>query len=244
MDLPFDRSRRRRIYLMRHAEAAYIAPDGTRAPDSRVVALTERGREEAKAMGELMADITFDRAVVSGLQRTLDTAEIVLGKRNLKVEVVSDLEEIRGGDPIARAKLSPPDYAYAMFQAAEPGQCFAAGESFVAFTERVLPAFNKIACDPDWTTLLMVCHGGVNRAILTDVTCGGLKAFGAFEQDSCCANVIDIDNCRDTGMLQRQILRGVNITAADPLKMMRRLTTMEGLAKSFADAGAPGTGTA
>jgi broad specificity phosphatase PhoE len=241
MDLPFDRSRRRRIYLMRHAEAAYITPEGTRAPDSRVVALTPRGREEAEAMAVMMADVVFDRAVVSGLQRTLETGAIVLGKRNLKVEVVSELEEIRGGDPIARAKLSPPDYAYAMFQAALPGQCFAAGESFVAFTERVLPAFNKIACDPDWTTLLMVCHGGVNRAILTDITCGGLKAFGAFEQDSCCVNVIDVDTCRDTGVLQRQILRGVNITAADPLKISRRLLTMEGLAKTFAEASALGT---
>ena len=241
MDLPFDRTRRRRIYLMRHAEAAYIAPDGTRAPDSRVVALTERGREEAKAMAALMADIEFDRVVVSGLQRTLETASIVLGPRTLKLDVVSDLEEIRGGDAIARANLSPPDYAYAMFRAADIGQCFAGGEAFAAFKDRVLPAFQKIACEPEWTTLLMVCHGGVNRAILTDITCGGLKAFGAFEQDSCCANVIDIDTCRDTGTLQRQILRGVNITAADPLKQTRRLLTMEGLAKSFADATAKAT---
>lgn len=242
MDLPFDRTKRRRIYLMRHAEAAYIAPDGTRAPDSRVVALTERGRAEAKAMAGLMAGIDFDRAVVSGLQRTLETASIVLGPRTIKVEVLSDLEEIRGGDPIARAKLSPPDYAYAMFQAAEPGQCFAAGEAFTKFTERVLPAYHSMAADPNWTTLLMVCHGGVNRAILTDITCGGLKAFGAFEQDSCCVNIIDVDTCRDAGSVQRQILRGVNITAGDPLKETRRLLTMEGLAKTFADAANAKTG--
>jgi probable phosphoglycerate mutase len=236
MDLPFDRTKRRRIYLMRHAEAAYIAPDGTRAPDSRVVALTERGREEATAMAALMAEIPFDRVVVSGLQRTLETASIVLGPRTVKIEAVNDLEEIRGGDPVARAKLSPPDYAYAMFQAAEPGQCFAAGEAFAKFTERVLPAYYAMAADPDWATLLMVCHGGVNRAILTDITCGGLKAFGAFEQDSCCVNIIDVDTCRDAGTVQRQILRGVNITAGDPLKETRRLLTMEGLAKSFAEA--------
>lgn len=236
MDLPFDRTKRRRIHLMRHAEAAYIAPDGTRAPDSRVVALTERGREEAKAMAALMAGVGFDRAVASGLRRTLETASIVLADRALEIEVIGDLEEIRGGDPIARAKLSPPDYAYAMFQAAEPGQCFAAGEAFAKFTERVLPAYHRMAADPNWTTLLMVCHGGVNRAILTDITCGGLKAFGAFEQDSCCVNIIDVDTCRDAGTVQRQILRGVNITTADPLKETRRLLTMEGLAKSFAEA--------
>src|SRR5512147_1013741 len=111
MDLPFDRARRRRIYLMRHADAAYIAPDGTRAPDSRIVGLTERGRGEARTVAALMSDITFDRAIVSGLRRTLETAEIVLGTRPLSTEIVSELEEIRGGDAVARANLNPVDYA-------------------------------------------------------------------------------------------------------------------------------------
>ena len=52
MDLPFDRTRRRRIYLMRHAEAAYITAEGARAPDSRVVSITERGRAEAHEMAQ------------------------------------------------------------------------------------------------------------------------------------------------------------------------------------------------
>ncbi|MEQ1866100.1 MAG: hypothetical protein ABL996_15805 [Micropepsaceae bacterium] len=47
MDLPFDRTRRRRIHLMRHADAEYIRPDGNRAPDSRLVPLTTKGRTEA-----------------------------------------------------------------------------------------------------------------------------------------------------------------------------------------------------
>jgi hypothetical protein len=33
-------------------------------------------------------------------------------------------------------------------------------------------------------------------------------------------------------------LRGVNITADDPIKRMRALLTMEGLAKRYSDAGA------
>src|SRR5262245_31814824 len=135
MDLPFDRTRRRRIYLMRHADAAYITADGGRAPDSRVVSLTPRGRAEAAAVGALLKEAAFDRVIVSGLKRTLETAEIVLGERKLSLEVESDLEEIRGGDPVARARLSPPDYAYAMFRASEPGECFAAGETFTAFAE-------------------------------------------------------------------------------------------------------------
>jgi probable phosphoglycerate mutase len=238
LTLPFDRTRRRRIYLMRHAEAEYVRPDGTRAPDSRVVPLTARGRSEAAAMRDLLADVPFDRAICSGMPRTRETATIVLGERKLDLGIVSELEEIRGGDPIARAKVSPVDYAYAMFQAGEPGACYAFGEPFQAFVDRVVPAFTAITNDPTWSTLLLVCHGGVNRAILTDITSGGLKAFGAFEQDSCCLNVIDVDNCLDTGAVIRRVLRAVNVTADDPIKQTRQLMTMEGYAKRFADIGA------
>jgi probable phosphoglycerate mutase len=161
----------------------------------------------------------------------------VLGERKLEVAIVSELEEIRGGDPIARAKLSPVDYAYAMFQAAEPGACYAAGEPFQEFVDRVRPAFTRITNDPTWSTLLLVCHGGVNRAILTDITSATLAAFGAFEQDSACLNLIDVDTCLDSGAVLRRVLRGVNITADDPIKKTRRLLTMEGMTKRFMDAG-------
>jgi len=237
MDLPFDRTRRRRIHLMRHADAEYIRPNGTRAPDSRLVPLTPKGRTEAAAMGALMAGIEFDRAICSGLQRTRDTAAIVLGERNLKLEIVTELEEIRGGDAVARAKLSPVDYAYAMFKASEPDACYASGERFSDFVERVMPAFNRILDEPDWTSLLLVAHGGVNRAILTDFTGSGLAAFGTFEQDSACLNIIDVDTCLDTGAVLRRILRAVNITAEDPAKRTRRLLTLEGMTKRFIDAG-------
>ena len=238
MNLPFDRTCRRRIHLMRHADAAYILPDGTRAPDSRAVPLTDKGRAEAKAMADLMSGVAFDHAICSGLPRTRQTAAIVLDPRALELEIVPDLEEIRGGDPIARANLSPVDYAYAMFRASEPDACFAAGEKFTNFVARVVPAFDRIVGQSGWTNLLLVAHGGVNRAILTSVTGSGLAAFGTFEQDSACLNVIDIDTCLDTGVVLRRILRGVNITAEDPTKRMRTLLTMEGLTKRYTDAGA------
>lgn len=130
------------------------------------------------------------------------------------------------------------DYAYAMFKASEPGACYAAGEPFADFMGRVVPAFNRILNEPEWTNLLLVAHGGVNRAILTDVTGAGLGAFGTFEQDSGCLNIIDIDTCLDTGAVLRRILRGVNITADDPIKRTRRLLTLEGMTKRFMDIGA------
>ncbi len=182
-------------------------------------------------MANLLRDAAFDRAICSGLLRTRETAQIVLKNRHLALEVEPQLEEIRGGDAVARANLSPVDYAYAMFRASEPGACYANGEQFSDFAARVIPAFAKILNSQGWTNLLLVAHGGVNRAILTDVTGAGLSAFGTFEQDSGCLNIIDVDTCRDTGTVQRRILRGVNITAEDPFKLTRPLTYMESFTK-------------
>ena len=70
-----------------------------------------------------------------------------------------------------------------------------------------------------------------NHPAIRRIGSAGLSAFGAFEQDSGCLNIIDIDTCRDTGAIQRQILRGVNITADDPSKLTRPLTYMEAFTK-------------
>lgn len=244
MKLPFDNTHRRRIHLMRHAEAAYIAADGTRAADSRIVPLTERGRAEAAATGALLANLSFDRAICSGLARTLETAKIVLGERKVTLEVVPALEEIHGGDAVARAEISPPDLAYAMFRAGLPDARFAGGENFSHFAKRVLGGFNHIVAAKDWESLLLVCHGGVNRAILTEITGAGLNGFGAFEQDSCCFNIIDVDCCLDSGKVERWILRAVNATADDPTKATRRLLSLEGMAVRLAGEASTGARTA
>lgn len=237
MKLPFDGAIRRRIFLMRHAQAEYVRPDGTRAPDSRVVPLTAQGREEAARMAQLLANAQFDRAICSGLPRTRETATIILGQRTLPLEIVGDLEEIRGGDAIARASLSPVDYAYAMFRAAEPDACFAHGEKFSEFAGRVLPAFQSILDDSNWSSLLLVAHGGVNRAILSHVLGSGLTSFGALEQDSCCLNIIDFDATPIAGTVLRRIIRGLNLTADDPVKLSRQLTTLEGAAQLLVKTG-------
>lgn len=236
MELPFEQGRRRRIYLMRHAEAAYFNAAGQREPDPRIVPLTPKGRSEALAMSDWLAPVPFDRAICSGLQRTRETASVVLGGRDLALEVVTELEEIRGAGLEERAALSPSDYAYSMFRAGEPGAAFAAGEAFKDFHARILPAFIDILEDPGWTNLLLVCHGGTNRAIMTWFLGLGLDAFGQIEQDSCCLNILDFDQLDGSGLIIRRIVRGMNITAYDTAKTGSRLLSMEGLAKRTAEA--------
>jgi broad specificity phosphatase PhoE len=229
MRLPFDGAIRRRVYLMRHGDVAYFDAAGNRVADPRQVVLTAQGRQEALAMRDLLQNVPFDRAIDTGLPRTIETAAITLGGRTLRVETWADLEEIRGGTAEQRAQMTPSEYAYAMFATAERDATYARGEIIAAFYRRVTGAWTKILSRPDWTTMLIAAHGGVNRAILSAVVGGGLSGFGSFEQDTGCLNVIDVDASPD-GQVLRQIVRAVNVTPEDPVKISRPLTTMENLA--------------
>jgi probable phosphoglycerate mutase len=75
--------------------------------------------------------------------------------------------------------------------------------------------------------MLLVCHGGVNRVILAWALGTSLRAAAQLEQDSCCLNVIDIDRGDEDGRLLRRVVRAVNLTAGDPVKHERWLTSLE-----------------
>ncbi len=236
MRLPFEAGRRRRIYLMRHAEADYFGENGERRPDPNVVPLTAAGRSEALAMADWLSPVPFDRAICSGLARTVETATIVLGGRDLALEQRPALKEIQGAGLEERARLAPIDYAYAMFRAGEPEARFAAGERFADFQARILPAFTAILGDPGWTSLLLVCHGGTNRAILTWFLGLGLDAFGQLEQDSCCLNILDFDQLDGSGEIVRKVVRAMNLTAFNTAKTRWDYLSMEHLAHRFEQA--------
>ena len=220
---------RRRIYLLRHAEAAYLKPDGTPVPDTRLAGLTADGEEQARRQSDVLVDVAFDRAVCSGLPRTRATAGFLLaGRTSPTLEILPALEEIRGGerpqriDDIARWIRH---VANPWADAAEPDSRFLGGERFVDFEDRVLPAFNDLVADVAWRTLLIVAHGGVNRLILNHVMNLPWQGAVSIEQDACCINIIDVD--MNDGRVERYLVRGINITGYNLAKAGISLTDME-----------------
>jgi probable phosphoglycerate mutase len=232
LDLPYERGTRRRIYLMRHAEAAYVGADGRVTRDPRTVPLSARGRREAAAMGELLGSVHFDRAVCSGLARTVETAELVLHDKRLPLERIPELEEVRGG-PRRSGAIEPRDIAHSVWDAAQPGGRFLGGESLAELRDRVMGAVDRLVGQPGWQRLLLVAHGGVNRVILAWALGAPLESAPHMEQDSACLNVIDLDHDAEAGKLIRTLVRALNVTAVDPAKHDRWLTTLEQQAKDF-----------
>lgn len=239
----FEEPDRRRIVLMRHGEAAYVDDEGNPAPDARQVPLTARGREQALAQGDALARIPFDRAVCSGLPRTVETAELVLSRQRRgdgapvpPLEVAEGFAEVgtvgpRHDPPATAAFLA--HVANPWREGARPGQRFLGGERFVEFDARVNLALAEQIERRDWHTLLLVAHGGTNRSILNHVM-GVNWGTIDLEQDNACFNIVDVDCDRETHDPIRFILRAVNVTTYDLAKAGRRLTTMEETARRLA----------
>jgi probable phosphoglycerate mutase len=213
---------RRRIYLMRHAEVAYFENGRPVRPDE--VPLTENGREQARAAAEAFAGVRFDRVLTSGLSRALETARIVAP--GAEPESWPELRELETGRLADIPEEELERTFVAAFADVVPNDArFLGGETIGSLFDRVLPAIERLRADPDWHVVLVVAHGGVNRAILSHALTGERTFLGNFEQAPGCINVLDVDD--------RWIVRAVNVTPYDPLHQRGRHTTMEELWQQF-----------
>ena len=223
--------KRRRIYLMRHGSVDYFNADGTPVAPL-TVALNEAGRAQADAAGSLFAQcgVQFDRVIVSGLPRTVETARRVLAAAGLQLPLDTEpaLEEIRGG---RLSDIAPEEVEAAFLGAFQGGpdieqRRFLGGESVGEFLDRTLPAFERVLARTDWTSLLMVLHGGVNRALLGHALSGQRAFFGGLEQLPACINIIDAGTAE-------LIVRSVNLAPTQWLHQHESMTTMEKLLAQY-----------
>lgn len=218
---------------MRHGAVTYFTPQGTPLPP-RDVQLNADGIRQAKAAGQLFLQhkVNFDRVIVSGLLRTVETAAHVMEMSAQNVDAIHrpHLEEIKSGKlssiPVEELRAS---FTRVLDSTADLSTRFLAGETIGAMMDRVLPEIDAIRQDGSWQTMLLVLHGGVNRAILSYLLSGEKRLLGGFEQSPACINVIDV------GSAQRDvILRATNLSPTDWLQHDVRSTTMEMLFGQYA----------
>ncbi len=224
---------RRRLYLMRHGDVTYFDDSG-RAIDPDTVPLNDNGRAQATAAGRAFASqaVHFDRVIVSGLRRTVETAQLVLAEtgQQIDLEVQPAWQEIRGG---RLAAMSPDEIENAflrVFEGIVPEDMrFLGGETIGELLDRVLPEIARLRADPSWDTALLVLHGGVNRAILSHaITAGGRTFFGHLAQATGCINALDVGAANADW-----VVRLLNFAPPSTLHRDVRNTTMEMLYAQF-----------
>lgn len=224
--------KRRRVYLMRHGSVTYFDDQGKPFLPEQVP-LNELGREQATAAGRVFAEegLQFDRVIVSGLPRTVETATRVLAETGQAIELERwpELEELRGGKLSAIPDESLKEAFVGAFDGLVPeDKQFLGGETIGQLMDRVHPAIDRLRNDKAWDTLLLVLHGGVNRAILSYALTNQRLFLGNLAQTAGCINAIDVGDSHADW-----VVRIVNFSPISTLQGDSRHTTMEVLLEQY-----------
>jgi phosphoserine phosphatase len=152
------------IYLARHGESDWNAANRFQGHSDRP--LTDLGREQARALADLVAGENVEAIYASPLSRALETARIVAARTGLAVVEDEGLREVDTGSwsGLSRAEVQE-RYPEGFERWTSGGAGWEDGESYEEMAERVLAAVNRIAAAHPGGRVLLVSHGGPIRAI-------------------------------------------------------------------------------
>ena len=160
----------RKLYLVRHAESVWNGErrvQGTRPG----VLLSERGREQARMLGERLRLMEFSAVYSSDAERAVETARIALGAGR-EILLSSDLRELTlgawEGRLIGELRDEAPDQVGLWYRAPTMVEIDGA-ENLYAFRDRVVSAIETIIDSSDEGDILVFTHGGVICGYLTDI---------------------------------------------------------------------------
>ena len=88
----------KQLLLARHGESEYSAKQLVNGDPGVSCPLTEAGREQARALGRLLAGEAIDLCAVTEFERVRETAEIALEGRDIPFLVVPELNDPRYGE--------------------------------------------------------------------------------------------------------------------------------------------------
>ena len=152
-----------RLLLARHGESVWNAEK--RFQGHTDIALSDRGRAQAEALGRRLRGYKVAAAYVSPFTRARETAEVALRESGVRLTVIEELRELSLGDwegctvDEVRAREGDPYRAWlrAPHDCPPPG-----GEPLPVVSERVRAAVERIAAaHPNGDDVLIVSHGGV-----------------------------------------------------------------------------------
>jgi probable phosphoglycerate mutase len=184
-----------RLIVVRHAESEFSA-SGAVNGDPRVAGggLTARGRAQARALAELLADDELDLCAYTEFARTRETAELAVAGRDVPTIVVPELNDIRFGSFEGRHL---DDYRV-WARANDPtAVCPGGGDSRVGAAARFARGYRVLLARPE-ETILAVTHGLPVRYLLSAL----------LEQDP--SAVVDpVQHAEPHRVSRRQLERGV-----------------------------------
>jgi broad specificity phosphatase PhoE len=143
-----------RLYVIaRHGESTLNFENRVNGDPNVPVHLTEKGRDEAKLLGQQIAHIPFDLCVHSQFTRTHETAEIALAGRDVPFEEHPELGDIDVGELEGKTL---DDYRRWKHEHTRRDP-FPGGESLDDAARRYADAYERLLERPE-ATILVVTH--------------------------------------------------------------------------------------
>ena len=182
-------------YLVRHGETEWNRAN--RIQGHSDVSLSEHGRSQVRALAPELAGVSFAAVYTSDLSRTIETAQILVGKSNLTVQPDRDMREFSYGEweglTLSEVQARDGDAFAQRFKVRDVDFSAPGGESTVQLVERVRRFCDRVVAAHDGSkNVLVTAHGGSIRALALCLLGLSVEHFWRFRVD--CAGLTIIEN--------------------------------------------------
>lgn len=172
------------LYLVRHGETAYNRDSlGLGRAD---VTLTDRGLQQAAALGARFAALPLNRVLTSPLLRARQTATAVAGERGIALEARDELLELDVGETegmhLPQLRERYPEFLAAWLGPDAASARMPGGESLADVAARLAPLVRELRGLPD-EQVAVVSHNFVTKVLVCLFLGLPLTAFRSFATD-------------------------------------------------------------
>ena len=180
-----------RVYLFRHGETANSKEVSFNGHFD--VGLSAKGEDQFAEWAKVLKDEPFTAIYSSDLQRTRIGAQSLAEPHKLEPVPCPELRELSFGEweglSITDVEKKFPKQLEERMKDTEKFQV-EGGETFEQLRQRVIPKFEEIIAGHPNEQIALVCHGGVNRVILSHLLEVPIKRIFRMKQEYAALNII------------------------------------------------------
>jgi len=188
----FCREKPTRLYLVRHGEVddAYHEVFGGKID----MELSPNGHEQAKRLAKFLSGLHFDRIYRSPMVRVRQTAEPLIDALGRQAEVIDDLREVDFGvwtgykwhEIEKNFNANAEDWLVHL-----ENNDIAEAESMLGYRSRVQRSLERMMGEGEAQDLLVLCHGGVIRMLMSLLLKESFSKMDRYEVDFASLTVIE-----------------------------------------------------
>ena len=180
------------LLIVRHGETEWNAEG--RIQGHTDIGLSENGAQQARSLGQRLAERQIDVAYSSDLKRTSETARLALGHRNVVLNETPRLREyhkgIFEGMTLTEIQTQFPD-EYPKYLEKDLSYAPEGGETTRDVSTRMASIFQEIKAKHLDETVLVVSHGGALRAAMVSLLGMPLEGNWSFVFGNCGLTMVD-----------------------------------------------------